>query len=131
MRQRLSIITLGVRDLDASRAFYAALGWAPVGEEGDITFFDMGGVRLALYPRQALADDATVDATGTGFTGFTLAHNEPSPAAVDVAFAEALAAGGRRVKPPQDVFWGGYSGYVADPDGFLWEIAYNPFTDLA
>jgi catechol 2,3-dioxygenase-like lactoylglutathione lyase family enzyme len=130
MRQRLSIVTLGVRDLTASRAFYAALGWTPVDEEGEITFFDLGGVRLALYPRQALADDAEVDASGTGFPGFTLAHNEPSPEAVDGAFAEAVSAGGRPVKAPQSVFWGGYSGYVADPDGFLWEIAFNPFTDL-
>lgn len=130
MRPRLSIVTLGVRDLTASRAFYTALGWTPVEEEGDIVFFDLGGVRLALYPRQALADDAEVNASGTGFAGFTLAHNEPSPEAVDAAFAEALAAGGRQIKAPQAVFWGGYSGYVADPDGFLWEIAHNPFTDL-
>lgn len=79
---------------------------------------------------EELARDAGVDAGGTGFRGFTLAHNEPSPAEVDRVFAEAIAAGAKPVKVPQPVFWGGYSGYFADPDGFLWEIAHNPFTDL-
>lgn len=130
MRPRLSIVTLGVSDIAASRAFYAALGWVPVEEQGEITFFDLGGTWLALYPREALAADAGVNSAGSGFTGFTLAHNEASAEAVDAAFAEALLAGGRLVKAPQAVFWGGYSGYVADPDGYLWEIAYNPFTDL-
>ena len=130
MKAKLSIVTLGVRDLARSRAFYAALGWTPIGEEEDISFFDLGGVRLALYTRAALAADATVEPHGDGFPGFTLAHNEPSPAVVDSAFDEAVAAGGHPVKAPQAVFWGGYSGYVADPDGFLWEIAHNPFSDL-
>ena len=130
MRPKLSIVTLGVGDLAVSRAFYEAWGWHPVHADEAIAFFDLGGVRLALFPRGDLAADAGVGADGDGFRGVTLAHNEPSPEAVDAAFAEAIAAGARPVKAPQPTEWGGYSGYVADPDGFLWEFAHNPFTDL-
>lgn len=85
---------------------------------------------MGLYPRDALAEDATVSAEGSGFSGVAVAHNAPSKAAVDSVFAEAVAAGATAVKQPQDVFWGGYSGYFADPEGNLWEVAFNPFTDL-
>lgn len=131
MRPHLSIVTLGVDNLDRSRAFYQALGWDVGSPDDPITFIALGGVTLALFPRDRLAEDATVPSAGSGFRGFTLAHNEPSIEAVDAAFAEALAAGAALVKSPRTAEWGGYSGYVSDPDGFLWEIAYDPFADPA
>jgi len=128
MPLRLSLVTLGVADLDRSRAFYRALGLEPGAASNDhVAFFDMNGVILALYGRTALAADAGVSATGSGFAGVTLAWNLDGEAAVDEAFARALAAGASAVKVPERVFWGGYSGYVADPDGHLWEVAHNPF----
>jgi len=132
MKPRISLITLGVSDLARARRFYETLGF-PVRKEsqGDVVFFDLDGrLVLALYPREALADDAKVSAKGDGFRGFSLAHNVASEAAVDEVIAEAVKAGAQLVKPAQKVFWGGYSGYFADPDGFLWEVAYNPFMDL-
>lgn len=128
MRLRLSLVTLGVADLARSRAFYAALGLEPGPASNEaVVFYDMDGVILALYGRTALADDARVAAEGQGFAGVTLAWNLTSEAEVDAAFARAVAAGAGAVKPPERVFWGGYSGYVADPDGHLWEVAHNPF----
>lgn len=129
MPPQLHIITLGVHDLQRALAFYRdGLGWPPsAASQGDIVFFDAGGVVLALYPRAALAEDARVDATGSGFNGVTLAHNAGSRAEVDALFARAVAAGARPVKAPEEVFWGGYSGYIADPEGQLWELAHNPF----
>jgi catechol 2,3-dioxygenase-like lactoylglutathione lyase family enzyme len=128
MRLRLSLVTLGVADLDRSRAFYGALGLEPGPASNEaVTFYDMDGVILALYGRAALAEDARVAAEGEGFAGVTLAWNLSSEAAVDTGFARAVGAGGRAVKAPERVFWGGYSGYFADPDGHLWEIAHNPF----
>lgn len=132
MQPRLSMVTLGVRDLARSRAFYAQLGF-PVRAESDaqIVFLELPQkMVLALYPHDALAEDAQVPAAGAGFPGFTLAHNVASPAEVDAVLAEAVAAGAELKKPGQKVFWGGYSGYFADPDGFLWEVAHNPFLDL-
>ena len=136
MEQRVSVITLGVADLARSRAFYErGMGWT-VGDSADgIVFFQLGGMVLALYPRDALArdalgEDAGVPAVGSGFAGIALAHNVRSPAAVDEVLAQAEAAGGRIVKPAAKAFWGGYSGYFADPDGHLWEVAYNPFWTL-
>ncbi|MEI9887965.1 MAG: VOC family protein [Rhizomicrobium sp.] len=133
MKPKIGLITLGVRDFARSLAFYRdGLGFPThnfKGEE-DIVFFKLEGSWLALYPRDKLAEDATVADDGKGFCGVTLAHNEPSPEKVDETFALALKAGARAVKQPQKVFWGGYSGYFADPDGYLWEIAHNPFTDL-
>lgn len=129
---RLSLVTLGVRDLAAARRFYEqGLGW-PVSpaSQGDIVFLAAGGVVLALHPRAALAADAGVEAQGAGFSGVTLAHNVASREAVDAALATARAAGGRIVKPAQAASWGGYSGTFADPDGHLWEVAYNPFFPL-
>jgi uncharacterized protein len=133
MKPKVSIVTLGVRDFAKSLAFYRdGLGFTPNnykdGEEHVI--FKMEGSWLSLYPRHLLADDATVPDDGRGFSGVTLAHNVKSKAYADAVFAQAVAAGARAVKTPQDVFWGGYSGYFADPDGHLWEVAWNPFTDL-
>ncbi|PRD64043.1 VOC family protein [Malikia granosa] len=132
MKPRISLITLGVGDLPRSRAFYERLGFVvrPESTE-DIVFLDMAsGLVLALFPREKLAEDAHVDSTGSGFSGFTLAHNVASPEEVDAVLAEAVAAGATLQKPGQQVFWGGYSGYFADLDGFLWEVAYNPLMDL-
>ncbi len=129
MDQHLHLITLGMRDFAASLKFYReTLGWrtsSPDPEE--IAFFQAGGAVLAIFPREKLAEDATVSAKGDGFPGFTLAHNAGSEAEVDEIIAGLEAKGVRIVKRPQKVFWGGYSSYFADPDGFLWEVAYNPF----
>jgi catechol 2,3-dioxygenase-like lactoylglutathione lyase family enzyme len=133
MKPKIGIITLGVRDFAKSLAFYReglGLSTHNYKEGEDHVMFKMEGSWLSLYPRDKLAEDATVPDDGKGFSGITLAHNEPSPEAVDTAFAEALRAGAKAIKPPRKVFWGGYSGYFADPDGYLWEVAYNPFTDL-
>ena len=133
MKPKIGIITLGVSDFQKSLAFYRdGLGFPThnYDEKQDIVFFKLEGSWLALYPRAALAEDAMVPDMGSGFRGITLAHNEPSKAGVDKVFAEAIAAGAKAIKKPQDVFWGGYSGYFADPDGHLWEVAFNPFTDL-
>lgn len=127
MDPRISIVTLGVDDLEAAREFYTdGLGWPEDGSGEEIVSYRTGGTQLALYPRDALATDATVQSEGTGFRRFTLAHNVESKAAVDDVLAEVEAAGATIVKPPDDTFWGGYSGYFADPDGVLWEVAWNP-----
>lgn len=127
MGPRISIVTLGVDDLDESVAFYRnGLGWPQEATERNIAFFETAGPTLALYPNEALAEDATVAPDGDGFRGMTLAQNVESKAAVDNALEEAQVAGGDIVKPAQETDWGGYSGYVADPDGFLWEVAWNP-----
>jgi hypothetical protein len=99
-------------------------------EGEDFCMFRLEGSWLALFPREELAKDANVTDDGAGFAGFSLAHNVASRDEVDAVFAQAVAAGARPTKPPREVFWGGYSGYFADPDGFLWEVAHNPFTDL-
>ena len=133
MKPKIGIVTLGVRDFAKSLVFYRdGLGFPTHNfkADEDIVFFKLEGSWLALYPRDKLAEDATVPDDGKGFSGITLAHNEPSPEAVDKAFAEAIKAGATAIKQPQKVFWGGYSGYFADPDGYLWEVAHNPFTDL-
>jgi len=133
LKGKISIVTLGVRDLGRSLAFYRdGLGFETHNyKAGDgIAMFRMEGSWLSLYGRDALAEDAQVPGDGTGFPGFTLAHNVESKSKVDEVFAFAIAAGARAIKTPQEVFWGGYSGYFADPDSFLWEVAFNPFTDL-
>jgi catechol 2,3-dioxygenase-like lactoylglutathione lyase family enzyme len=128
---RISLITLGVSDLARARAFYEALGLvAAPASQGDVVFFQLNGMALALFPRAMLAADAHVPPDGSGFSGITLAQNHASPEAVDAAMAHAVACGGTLVKPAETVFWGGYSGYVADPDGHLWEFAFNPFFPL-
>jgi catechol 2,3-dioxygenase-like lactoylglutathione lyase family enzyme len=133
MKPKISIVGLGVRDFAKSLAFYrGGLGLTThnykEGEEH--VMFKMEGSWLSLYPRHLLAEDASVPDDGKGFSGITLSRNEPSKEKVDATFAEAICAGAKPVKKPQDVFWGGYSGYFADPDGHLWEVAFNPFTDL-
>ena len=127
MEPRISIITLGVSDLQRSTRFYRdGLGLPADTSNDSITFFKLRGTWLSLYPRAELAKDALIDAAGSGFGGVTLAHNVRSKAEVDRTLAEAVRAGAKLLKPGQDVFWGGYSGYFADPDGFCWEVAWNP-----
>ncbi len=131
MKQAISFITLGVSDLERSRRFYGTLGWREsAGSEAAVAFFQAGSVAFALFGREALADDAKVPASGSGFPGFTLAHNVASEAEVDLLIDEAVAAGGRRVLAGERAPWGGFRGYFADPDGFLWEVCYNPFFPL-
>ncbi|MGQ0501952.1 MAG: VOC family protein [Panacagrimonas sp.] len=129
MEPRLSFITLGVADLDRATAFYRdilKLPPIPMPADAGVAFFEMGRTWLSLFPRGELAADAGVPAGGSGFGGFTLAHNLRSAEAVDALFAELAAAGVHIVKPPHRTSWGGYSGYFSDPDGFLWELAWNP-----
>lgn len=133
MKGKISLVTLGVRDLAASLAFYRdGLGFETHNHKpGDnCIFFALEGTWLALYPRRLLAEDALVPVEGSGFSGVTLAHNVASKEQADAVFALAVASGAMPVKAPQDTFWGGYSGYFADPDGHLWEVAFNPFIDL-
>jgi len=127
MKPRISMITLGVSDLEESVRFYEqGLGLPKMDSPPEVAFFTLNGSWLGLYGRESLADDVGVPADGSGFTGFTIAHNVDSEAAVDELMQQAVAAGAKLVKPAQKVFWGGYSGYFADPDGYLWEIAHNP-----
>ena len=129
MKPKISLITLGVNDIARSVAFYReGLGLpAPAYKPGDdMVMFEMEGTWLGLFPRGALAEDAGVTESGSGFRAVTVCHNEPSREAVDATFAEALAAGATPIKQPAEVFWGGYSGYFADPDGHLWEIVWHP-----
>lgn len=131
MEPRLSFITLGVADVSASRKFYEALGFrASSASQADVAFFDAGGVVLAVFGREALAEDAGVAADKPGFSGVALAHNVQSQTDVDRVLDEAVAAGAKLLKPGQKAFWGGYSGYFADSDGHIWEVAYNPFMPL-
>jgi uncharacterized protein len=132
MEQRVTLITLGVEDLERSIRFYRdGLGWAPSSssQEGEIAFFQLNGLVLGLWPRHLLAADARV-VDGGGWGGITLAQNLRSREEVDAAFERALAAGAKELKRPIDTEWGGYSGYVADPDGHPWELALNPYWPL-
>ena len=131
MKQTISFITLGVSDLERSRRFYAALGWRESSSsQPAVAFFRAGSVSFALFGRNDLADDAKVASAGSGFPGFTLAHTVASEAEVDALIDEAVAAGGSRVLAGEKAPWGGFRGYFADPDGFLWEVCYNPFFPL-
>ena len=127
MEQRVSLVTLGVADLNRSREFYERLGWRrSLAKAEGIVFFQLGGIAFALYPRDELAKDANVSSSGPGFSGMTLSYNARNRQEVDSVLAQAEAAGARILKPAQEAFWGGYSGYFSDPDGFLWEVAWNP-----
>lgn len=129
--RRISLITLGVEDVARSTAFYEKLGWSKSEASQDsVTFIQLKGTVLALFSRASLAEDAKVEDTQKGFSGISLAHNVSSEKGVDAVFKFALSCGATPVKPPEKVFWGGYSGYFADPDGHLWEVAYNPFFRL-
>jgi predicted lactoylglutathione lyase len=130
MEQRVSLITLGVSDLAASRRFYEALGWSSAAEpDADVVFFQAGGMVLALWSRASLAEDSGVS-DGGGWGGVTLAYNVGSPAEVDAVVAEARGAGATISREPAATFWGGYSGMFVDPDGHPWEVAHNPFWTL-
>lgn len=120
------MITLGVNELERSILFYEqGLGLPRMASPPEVAFFTLNGTWLGLFGRESLAEDAGVSATGSGFSGFSLAHNVASEAEVDAVLQQAVAAGASLVKPGQKVFWGGYSGYFADPDGYLWEVAHN------
>ena len=127
---RVTLITLGVNDIARARAFYEAIGWVPSDAQDQVVFYDMNGMKFGLYALEGLAKDTnrTVEDLKTG--AMTLAQCFPTEADVDQAFDKALAAGASEVARPEKVFWGGYSGYFADPDGHLWEYAMNPFWEL-
>ena len=130
MKQHLHIITLGVSNFKRSYKFYAqTLGWESSSKiEDDIAFFQAGGVVLGLYPREKLAEDALTSPDDKCFAGFTLAHNVKSEQEVDEIIRDLETKGVQIIKQPQKVFWGGYSSYFADLDGFRWEVAYNPYS---
>lgn len=127
MEPRISMITLGVRNLAKATDFYErGLGLPRMESPPEVAFFTLNGTWLGLYGREALAEDATVPAEGSGFESFALAHNVRSEEEVDDVMDKAVAAGATQVKAPRKTSWGGYSGYFSDPDGHLWEIAHNP-----
>ena len=128
--QRVTLITLGVADLDRSKAFYAALGWTPTQDEGDVVFYQINGMVLGLFGLGPLAKDQGRPDAQLGTGAMTLAQNFATKAEVDAAYASALKSGATPLKAPEKVFWGGYSGYYADPDGHVWEVAHNPFWEL-
>ena len=132
MEQRLSIITLGVSDLKQSRIFYEKLGWKVATEEGaeNIVAFNLQSFVLALFPKEELAKDVGIEVGTIGNSGFTLAYNVNSKAEVDLVIEEVRNIGATILKEPQKVFWGGYSSYFSDPDGNLWEVAYNPYAKV-
>lgn len=131
MDQRISLVTLAVADPERAARFYEALGWARVDSEPGLQVFDLLGQSLALYPRADLARDMGLTEAELGTGGMTLGCNTRSRDAVAQVMAQAEAAGARILKPAHDVFWGGYIGYFADPDGHIWEIAFNPFAPLS
>lgn len=132
MEQRMTIVGLGVDDLEASNRFYEdVFGWEKMPSSNEnISFFQLNGILLSLYPREKLAEDAQVSAEGQGFKAFSLAYNARTKEEVDGLVNDLVGKGARLVKQPEEVFWGGYSGYIADPDDNLWEIAFNPYLPL-
>lgn len=132
MEQRLTAVTLGVADLQRARRFYEkGLGWsASLTSNKDVVFFQANGLVIALWGRAHLAKDANLIDEGGGFSGIALAHNARSREEVDAVLSKAGHAGARVLKPGQETFWGGYAGYFADPDGHMWEVAWNPFWPL-
>jgi catechol 2,3-dioxygenase-like lactoylglutathione lyase family enzyme len=132
MEQRVSIITLGVENLERSREFYERLGWRrSMFKAQGIVFFQAGGMALALFPRDELAKDANLAPEGGGFKGISLAYNARDRAEVNSVLEVAAAAGAKLLKSAEEASWGGYSGYFADPDGFLWGVAWNPSFPIA
>lgn len=127
---RITMITLGVADLHAARTFYEALGWIAEDSPPGVVFFDCGGYKLGLFPLTGLSGELGRPSGKPGQGGMTVAINWPSEAAVDDAFAAAIDAGGAIVRAPGKMDWGGYSSYWADPDGHVWEYAFNPFWPL-
>ncbi len=130
MEQRISLITLGARDIGALSAFYDALGWARTPSPDGVIAYDLIGQTLGLYPLEKLAEDIGLPVADLGYGASTFAHNLRDKDAVSDLLARAEAAGARILKPAQDVFWGGYHGYFADPEGHIWEVAHNPFSPL-
>jgi hypothetical protein len=127
MEQRVTAITLGVADLARARRFYEeGLGWRRGNDHVVVAFYQLPGMILSLFSRDSLAEDAKLPATGSGFSGITIAHNCRDRAGVDAVLAQAEAAGATILKPAEDAAWGGYGGYFADPDGHVWEVAWNP-----
>lgn len=127
---RVTLITLGVKDIARARAFYEAIGWEPSEVQDKVVFYDMNGMKFGFYLLDGLAEDTgmPIEALKTG--AMTLGQNFSTEAEVDAAYDKALAAGATEVTRPEKIFWGGYSGYFADPDGHLWEYAMNPFWEL-
>ncbi len=131
LRQKISLFTFGVKDLQKSIKFYTALGWKPSAySTGDLVVFSMGNTALCLYPRKKLAEDACIESSGSGFSGITVSFFARSTTEVDEVMAEVRKLDAEIAKPAQKAFWGGYSGYFKDPDGYLIEVAYNPFWPL-
>ena len=131
MEQRVSLVTLGVADLERARRFYEQLGWTTGAEPGDeVVFFQAGGMILSLWSRASLAEDSGVE-DGGGWGGVTVAHNVRSPAEVEAVIEDARRAGARIAREPAQTFWGGFSGVFVDPDGHPWEVAHNPHWTLA
>jgi uncharacterized protein len=131
MEQRVSVVTLGVRDLARARRFYEALGWTTGAQPADdVVFFQAGGTIVSLWGRDQLAEDTGVSDSG-GWGGITLAQNVRSPAEVDAVLAAAEASGATITRPGAETFWGGYSGVFVDPEGHAWEVAHNPHWTLS
>ena len=127
MEQRISIVTLGVKDLLTSKRFYVdGLGWKPVYQDKEIVFFQTGGMVFALFLRDKLAEDLRADPATFGHAGMALAYNVRAKSEVNPLMKQAATAGATILKPAREASWGGYSGYFADPDGFAWEVAWNP-----
>ncbi|MDU8926358.1 VOC family protein [Alisedimentitalea sp. MJ-SS2] len=130
MEQRISLITLGVDDTERSTAFYTALGWTRVEAQDGVVAFDLIGQTLGLYPRAKLAEDMGLPEEALGHGAMTLSYNVPEKGEVALVLAAARDAGAKVLKEAADVFWGGHHGYFADPDGHVWEVAFNPFSQL-
>lgn len=131
MRQKLNLITLGVKDMKKSLSFYENLGWKKSSASIEqLPLFSLGGIILSLYQRDKLAEDADVDSIGSGFSGITLSINTRSEKEVEEILDEVKNLGGKITKPAQKAFWGGYHGYFKDPDGHLFEVAFNPFWEM-
>ena len=131
MQQRVSLITLGVADMDRAAAFYEALGWARVESPDGVIAFDLIGQTLGLYPRAKLAEDIGLEAAVLGHGAMTLSYNVREMGEVAALIEAARGAGATVLKEPQDVFWGGHHGYFADPEGHVWEVAFNPYSGLS